>query len=140
LRVEKFTFEMHPRTRTASVYSSDVVKIEGDREQAVKITMNEPLRHGGYTLYQTSYGPQGVLPGQPAYTVFAVVRNPSDQWPKWACYVIAIGLLWQFGAKLFRHVRSQQVRAVEPVAAAAPHTPRPKPAAAPSQQVARTHP
>ena len=120
VRLDKFTFQRHPGTNSASVYLSDVTKIEGGREQSLKITMNEPLRHKGFTLYQSSFGPDGVQPGEPAYSVFSVVKNPSDQWPKWACYIIAVGLLWHFAGRLFRHVKSQNQRPVLPIEAPKP--------------------
>ena len=57
IRLDKFTFEQHPGTTQPNLFLSDVTKIEGDREQAIKISMNEPLRYQGYTLFQASYGP-----------------------------------------------------------------------------------
>ncbi len=126
IRLDRFTFETHPGTMMESVFLSDVTKIEDGREQSLKITMNEPLRRGGWTLYQSGYGPQNLPPDAPHYSIFQVVKNPSDQWPKWSCYVIAAGLLWHFGSKLVRHVKSQQPHAVEPTATG-------------PQQVARTH-
>ncbi len=62
-------------------------------------------------LYQTNWGPQeqdefGRLSGPPWYSVFEAAQNPSDKWPEWACYVIAIGLLVHFVTKLFMFLRS----------------------------------
>jgi hypothetical protein len=116
VRLEKFTFEAHPGTLQAKVFLSDVTKIEDGEERALKITMNEPLRHEGWTLYQASYEPQypQALPSDPHYSIFQVVKNPSDQWPKWSCYVIALGLLLHFGAKLLRHVKAENQRAAAP--------------------------
>ena len=45
------------------------------------------------------------------YSVFAVVRNPADQWPKYACYVIGIGLVLHFGMKLAAYLRSRARKA-----------------------------
>ena len=107
VRLDKFTFEMHPGTGEPAVFLSDVTKVEAGGEQAVKISMNEPLRHGGYTLFQASYGPSNAPEDSPHYSVFAVVRNPSDQWPKWSCYIIALGLLYHFAMKLMKYVKSE---------------------------------
>jgi hypothetical protein len=110
VRLEKFTVEMHPRTNEPAVFLSDVTKIEESGSQPVKISMNEPLRHQGFTLFQANWGPPDE-PNAPAHLVhfstFAVVRNPSDQWPKWSCYIIAIGLLYHFSMKLMRYVKSE---------------------------------
>jgi len=66
--------------------------------------MNEPVRHDGYVLFQTGWGPQ-TFPLRPdLYSEFTVVENPSDQWPKWACYLIGIGLLFHFSLRLKRYV------------------------------------
>src|SRR5688572_466009 len=134
IRLDKFTFELHPGTGSPKVFLSDVTKFEGDREQALKITMNEPLRHGGYTLYQSSYGPKDVRPGDAAYSVFSVVNNPSDQWPKWSCYIIAVGLLWHFAGRLVRYVKSQHPKPVEPI-----QTSNAAPAKSNRELTARTH-
>ena len=68
--------------------------------------MNEPLRHGGLVLFQSSWFPQDKeIPRM--YSVFSVVRNPSDYWPLYSCIVIAVGLLLAFAPKLLRFVRSQ---------------------------------
>jgi hypothetical protein len=92
-----------------SVFLSDVTKLEGGDETRVKISMNEPLRHEGYTFFQTSWGPQlrEFDPSRTLYSVLAVVVNPSDQWPKWSCYVIGLGLLLHFAMKLLRYIRSE---------------------------------
>jgi hypothetical protein len=130
VRLDKFTFEMHPHTDEPALFRSDVTKIEGSDEQPVKISMNEPLRQAGYVLFQASYGPSDAPPMAEHYSVFEVVNNPSDQWPKWSCYIIAVGLLYHFAMKLLRYVKSENrlarahVAAVEPVvsaAAAPPH-------------------
>lgn len=107
LELELFKKEDHPRMEMAKSFSSDVTVIEGGSQRAVKISMNEPLRQGGLVVYQSSWGPQNAPPGTPLYSVFSVVQNPADQYPLYACIVIAIGLVLHFSRKLFRHVRSE---------------------------------
>jgi hypothetical protein len=108
IRLEDFHMEEHPGTRMASVYRSDVTHIEGDREGVVRIEMNKPMRRDGYILYQASYG-RRASDGE-LYSQFAVVRNPSDQWPKYACYVIGIGMLLAFGQRLVQHIQKQNAQ------------------------------
>ena len=84
------------------VFASDVIKRDGGVDQPVKIEMNKPLRHGGYTLFQASYNDKWT-PAQPRsemYSVFAVVNNPSDQWPVWATIMAAAGMGLHFCLKL----------------------------------------
>jgi hypothetical protein len=110
LRLRRFVHETHPGTRMDSRFSSYVTKVEDGVERDVHITMNEPLRHRGYTFYQSGWGPPDAPPGTPHYSTFSVVRNPSDPVPIWACAVIAIGLLVHFGRKLTLHVRASSAR------------------------------
>jgi len=112
LRLDKFTFERHPGTMMAKVYRSNATKIENGVEEAVEITMNEPLRHLGYTFYQSSYGPQNAKPGDRMYSVLAVVRNPADQVPLYSCLVIAAGMTAHFLLALFRYLRREARKSV----------------------------
>src|SRR5690606_32083339 len=55
IRLEQFIHEYHPGTQIARTYESDVMKIENGEEQRINIRMNEPLRHRGYTFFQSSF-------------------------------------------------------------------------------------
>lgn len=108
VRLDTFERQLHPGSGMARSFSSHVTKIEGASAQQVHITMNEPMRHRGYTFYQASWGPAN---GQgPLWSQFAVVRNPSDQVPLIACVIIALGLLFHFGRKLMLHVLRESRR------------------------------
>lgn len=110
LRLEKFSKSEHPGTMMARDYRSRVTTTIDGLEQTVEIKMNEPLRHGDYILYQSSFGPQPAVPGSPMYTVLSVVNNPSDQWPLYSCVVIAIGLVLHYLMRLFDYTKSQTAR------------------------------
>ncbi|MBL8839941.1 MAG: cytochrome c biogenesis protein ResB [Planctomycetes bacterium] len=116
IQLDKFIVEFHPGTSMARTYWSNITKFDGGQQTAMKITMNEPLRHQGYTLFQTNWGPQDGNLDQPLYSVFTVVENPSDQWPKWSCYVIAVGLLLHFSLRLKKYVASTRRPAPAPAA------------------------
>jgi hypothetical protein len=105
--LDKFTHEMHPGTQMPRKYESEVRKIENGIEQSVTISMNQPLRHRGYTLYQASWGPTDARPGENLFSVFAVVNNPADQWPLYATIVITFGLALHFTQKLVVYLREQ---------------------------------
>lgn len=118
VRLEKFYKVDHPGMTMAREYKSDVIKITADGdEQPVLIEMNEPLRAEGLVLYQADYGPK---PGEsgPPYSVFAVKRDPTDQWPLYACIVITIGMSWAFIVKLMGHIRATRLRQSRAVSAA----------------------
>jgi hypothetical protein len=108
LVLDQFTKKEHPGTSIPATFMSDVTKVEGRSHEKINITMNEPLRHHGYTFFQSSWGPQGAGPGEQLFSVFAVVRNPADQWPLYACIVVTAGLLIHFGQKLVIFLRREQ--------------------------------
>lgn len=105
-----FIKEDHPRMSMAKAFESDVKVREDGSERAVKIEMNAPLRERGLVLYQASWGPQDAGPDTPLFSTLSVVSNPSDQYPFYACIVIAVGMLLHFLMKLSRHLRSQQAK------------------------------
>ena len=109
--LDDFKKEDHPRLNMPKSFSSDVTVIEDGSERPVKISMNEPLRRDGLVLYQASWGPSNARPGDPLFSTLAVVRNPADHYPLYACIVIAAGLVLHFSRKLVRHIRSQGPRA-----------------------------
>lgn len=107
IALDDFVKEDHPRISMAKSFSSDVKVIEDGSERAVKISMNEPLRAQGLVVYQASWGPSNARPGDPLFSSLAVVQNPADQYPLYACIVIAIGLSLHFSRKLIRYMRSE---------------------------------
>jgi hypothetical protein len=107
LRLDKFHHEFYPGTRMPRVFMSEVTKIEDGVERPVQIEMNQPLRQKGFTVYQSSWGPPGGGKNAKLYSGFAVVTNPSDQWPLYACIVIGIGLLIHFTRMLVRYLRRE---------------------------------
>ena len=89
-------------------FTSDVTKIEDGVAQSMKIRMNEPLRRLGYTLYQSKWG-EDPRTREP-YSILEVAKNPSDQWPLYACLVISAGLLLHFVQRLVRYLMAEAGR------------------------------
>jgi len=113
IHLDKFTKLEHPGTAIASEYSSDVTQSSGGKERAILIRMNEPLRDEGLVLFQSSWGPPNAREGDRLFSVFSVVRNPSDHWPLYSCIVIGVGLLITFTQKLRRYVSAQNAQRAE---------------------------
>ncbi|NUM56640.1 MAG: cytochrome c biogenesis protein ResB [Candidatus Hydrogenedentes bacterium] len=108
IALDKFHQENHPGTGMARMFMSEVTKIEESGARTpVKIQMNEPLRHLGYTFYQASWQPADPVRGTPVRSTLAVVKNPSDQWPLYSCIIITIGLTIHFAGKLAKYIRSE---------------------------------
>ena len=94
--------EYYPHTTKPKFFESDIVRIEDGREAKVFIEMNEPMRYGGLTFYQhTMINSAPRDGGEATISGFEVVRNPSDQWPKYSIYVAGFGLCLHFLLKLW---------------------------------------
>jgi len=106
--LRKFTHDRHPGTDIPKRFASDVTLIEGSARSDYTISMNQPLRHGGLTFYQSSFG---TADGKQA-TVLQVVRNPAAWMPYVAVLVMSLGLLAHFGLMLVRFVRTRRAAVV----------------------------
>ncbi|MDB6138300.1 MAG: hypothetical protein JWO94_1372 [Verrucomicrobiaceae bacterium] len=115
VRLDKFEREVHPGTERARKFSSQVTKLTGGHEEKKVIKMNEPLRDGGYVLFQASFsqGEEGAKGRQ--QSVFEVVQNPADNWPLYSCIAVAIGLLIHFISMLARFVKRTSAKAASAV-------------------------
>jgi hypothetical protein len=94
----KFEQELYPGTNMARAYRSDVVIRDGDQSWPASITMNEPLRYKGYTLYQSSFD----LSGEKPFTVLNVVRNTGRLFPYISSLIMTLGLLLHIAIRLRR--------------------------------------
>jgi hypothetical protein len=81
----------------------------GERRE-VEISMNHPLRYGGYTYYQYQMdaGQVAQQAGRTPSSVLSVVRNPGWLTPYVGCTMVAIGLVIQFLYHLTRFVSKQK--------------------------------
>ena len=99
---------LHPGTDIPKSYSSDINLIENGAVRKILIEMNEPLRHKGYTFFQSSFieGPESET------TVLAVVKNYGRLFPYISSIIMCIGLLFHLSQKLpdlFRKTRDKSV-------------------------------
>ena len=109
VRLEDFNKIDHPGTTKPKEFNSSVTKIDPDgTTETSLIEMNKPLRSDGFTVYQASWGPNGAKEGDVLFTSLAVSQNPADQWPKYACYVVSLGLLIHFIQKLSKYLKRTQ--------------------------------
>jgi ResB-like family len=89
------------------------VRIENSQtgeNREVEISMNHPLRYGGYTFYQyqMAAGEMVERAGQTPFSVLQVVRNPSWLTPYVGCAMVGIGLMIQFLFHLVKFVSKQK--------------------------------
>jgi len=107
IHLDEFIKLEHPGTDIPSEFSSEVTQGKGSESLPLLIRMNEPLRDEGLVLFQSSWGPSNARPGDRLFSVFSVVRNPSDHWPLYSCIIIGVGLLIAFTEKLIKYVKAQ---------------------------------
>lgn len=89
--LNQFHMEKYQGTSRAMSYRSVVsIKDLGERE----ISMNEPLKHNGLTIYQASFqdGPMG----QPVASVFSINKDPG-RWLKYlGSLIMTLGIIFLF--------------------------------------------
>ena len=87
---------LYPGTEIAKSYSSEINLLEHGVARRILIQMNEPLRHKGYTFFQSSFieGLEGET------TVLAAVKNYGRLFPYISSIIMCIGLLFHLSLKL----------------------------------------
>ncbi len=103
LTLKDFKHDLYPGTDIPKNFSS-LVRLKdapGGDDRDVLISMNDPLRHGGRTFYQASFGKDDTL------SVLQVVRNPGWTLPYLSCLMVALGLIWHFGASLRKSLKER---------------------------------
>jgi len=100
LTLLKATHTVYPGTDIPKDFRSRVLidnSVTGEKRE-VEISMNHPLRYGGYTYYQYQMTAgevaerQGITPS----SVLSVVHNPSWLTPYFGCAMVGVGLIIQF--------------------------------------------
>ncbi|MBC7371878.1 MAG: cytochrome c biogenesis protein ResB [Bdellovibrionaceae bacterium] len=92
VKLKNFEVEKYPGTTRPAAYKS-VVSVPNvpDRE----ISMNEPLKYAGYTIYQASFD-NDPNTGQPAASVFSINQDPG-RWVKYlGSLIMSIGIILLF--------------------------------------------
>lgn len=103
IKLNKFEVTRYQGTTKAMEYASrvHVGKIQPDTKEKIfpgneiVISMNEPLKHAGYTFYQSSFKEDDNT-GEPVLSVLSVNRDPG-RWTKYfGSLILSIGIVWLF--------------------------------------------
>jgi hypothetical protein len=110
LTLLEFRHDKYPGTEIPRNFSSRVRlrSADGAEDREVRIFMNNPLRHGGHTFYQSGFK------NNDRTTVLQVVRNPGWLIPYIACVMSGIGLLYHFGSTLVGFLQRRRTAATTP--------------------------
>lgn len=96
LTLNKFQQDVHSGTEMASAFTSDITLNDKGVTWPARIAMNEPLRHKGITLYQSSFDMTGSVP----VSVLSAVENKGRIFPYLASALVAFGLIWHVTLRL----------------------------------------
>jgi hypothetical protein len=100
LRLERFAIEHYEGSMSPSSYSSQVTVMDGrspkDSQTASIISMNEPLKIGGVTVYQASY--EDAFP-RPTTSIFSINQDPGRPLKYWGSILIVLGSILLFAMK-----------------------------------------
>lgn len=100
LTLLKATHTTYPGTDVPKDFRSRVLidNAKTGEKREVEISMNHPLRYGGYTYYQYQMvaGQVASMAGRTPSSVLQVVRNPSWLTPYIGCAMVGLGLVVQF--------------------------------------------
>jgi hypothetical protein len=101
-RHDKYLGTEVPKNFSSKVRLTDPARHE---DRVVRISMNQPLRYAGETLYQ--YQAPALPRGKGS--VLQVVRNPGWLIPYISCVLVALGLMIHFGLHLAAFLRRRAV-------------------------------
>jgi hypothetical protein len=101
ITLHDFIRTLHPGTEVAKSFESEIELHDGLSSRPVKIWMNNPLRHKGYTFYQASFS----IDAQGEHSTFAVVTNPGRLLPYISSLMVFGGMLLHFALHFLGYVR-----------------------------------
>ncbi len=108
LDAEKTTY---PGTSIPKTFASNLLLTDRDRgliDSPQRVWMNNPLRYGNETFYQSGMDEAN---GR-EYTVLQIVKNSGWMIPYVACMFVVLGLVVQFGTNLEKMVQTKSAAAV----------------------------
>ncbi len=101
-----FKMEEHPGTRVARSYASEVNVLTDGVKRRVEISMNEPLRKGNYTFYQSSFDNRSPVEA----TFLQVVENAGRNFPYISSIIMCFGLLIHMVLQIPRMINRDRLK------------------------------
>lgn len=98
LYLNKFEIQRYQGAMKASSYASQVeIKTDSNNSDGVSatISMNEPMKHNGYTIYQASFQ-QDPNTGEPQASVFSINQDPGRVTKYFGSLLLSLGIIWLF--------------------------------------------
>ena len=114
LTLLKFSHDRYAGTQIPKNFSSRLrlQTDDGTEDREVLVYMNNPLRHSGFTFYQSGFE------NNDRTTILQVVHNPSWLFPYVATVLMSVGLTLQFCIHLFTFVGRRRAMSAGKISAA----------------------
>lgn len=100
IQLEKFTVGRDPGTNNPASFTSNVILDQSGvfLHKKTSIYMNNPLKWGGYTFYQSSYQE---IPGQPTVSILSVGKDPGRSVKYAGSILLIAGIIIMYFFKKF---------------------------------------
>lgn len=106
IRLVDFKVTRYQGTGKAMEYASTVMVGDKDskfEDGQIVISMNEPMKHAGYTFYQSSFN-EDENTGEPIASILSVNKDPG-RWIKYlGSLILSIGIIWLFYQRRKRRI------------------------------------
>ena len=101
VRLEDFEIGRYRGTDDPASFASQVELADPDFAQprAVRISMNQPMKHKGFTFFQASYQEE---PGRPTVSVFAVTKDPGIPLKYGGSIILVTGITMMFFIRRYK--------------------------------------
>jgi hypothetical protein len=106
IELKDFEIERYRGTDRPASFMSRVILSDPSFEKPIEteISMNQPLKHDGFTFFQASYRE---TPGEPDMSVFAVTRDPGIPLKYGGSLVLIGGIMTMFYTRRFSSTQKQ---------------------------------
>lgn len=95
LKLDKFEIQRYQGTTKAKEYASQVTALKNDQSTATLISMNEPMKFDGYTIYQASFQ-EDPATREPVASVFSINQDPGRVTKYIGSLIMSLGIVWLF--------------------------------------------
>ena len=95
LKLDKFDIQRYQGTTKAKEYASQVTVVKNDQNISGLISMNEPMKYQGYTIYQASFQ-EDPNTREPIASVFSINQDPGRATKYIGSLILSLGIVWLF--------------------------------------------
>jgi ABC-type transport system involved in cytochrome c biogenesis permease subunit len=105
VRLDAYETDYYPGTMRPAQFRSRVTVIEpSGRERPAVIQMNQPLQHGGWAFFQSSYR----LEQDREMSILSVSRDPGQNVVFWGYYLLVLGMIVVLITRIAQHREAER--------------------------------